>query len=141
MTKKNTPIPPHEIPSGVHAMRRGGARREVTERVNLRAEDGATLEGWALNVSRGGVRAILEEKVLLGQKFDVAVGTDDALYRPSRVVWVQEEPDGVIVGLEFTGTSGTQKSVPPAPPDGSEGAPGPGPGAPEPGPPGGSTEH
>jgi hypothetical protein len=31
------------------------------------------------------------------------------------VVWVQEEPDGVIVGLEFTSLSGTQKSVPPPP--------------------------
>ena len=116
MTKK-TPTPAHGIkmPSGVHAMRRGGARREVTERVTLKAEDGSTLDGWALNVSRGGLRAILEEKVVLGQKFDVAVGTDEVMLRPSRVVWVQEEPDGVIVGLEFTSLSGTQKSVPPPP--------------------------
>ena len=87
----------------------------MTERVSLKAEDGGTLEGWALNVSRGGLRAILEEKVVLGQKFDVAIGTDEVILRPSRVVWVQEEPDGVIVGLEFTGLSGTHKSSPPAP--------------------------
>ncbi len=105
------------VPSGVHAMRRGGARREVTERVTLKSEEGATLEGWALNVSRGGLRAILEEKVVLGQKFDVAIGTSDELLRASRVVWVQEEPDGVIVGLEFTGLSGLHKSTPPPPPD------------------------
>lgn len=98
-------------------MRRGGARREVTERVSLKAEDGATHDGWALNVSRGGLRAILEEKVILGQKFDVAIGTDEVMLRPSRVVWVQEEPDGVIVGLEFTSLSGTHKSAPPPPPD------------------------
>ena len=104
------------MPSGVHAMRRGGARREVTERVALKSEKGATLEGWALNVSRGGLRAILEERVVLGQKFDVAIGTDEVL-RAGRVVWVQEEPDGVIVGLEFTGLSGLHKSVPPPPPD------------------------
>lgn len=117
MTKKTTPTPAQGIkmPSGVHAMRRGGARREVTERVTLKSKEGETLEGWALNVSRGGVRAILEEKVVLGQTFDVAIGTDEVLLRPSRVVWVQEEPDGVIVGLEFTSMSGTHKSAPPPP--------------------------
>jgi hypothetical protein len=103
-------------------MRRGGARREVTERVSLKYEDGRTLEGWALNVSRGGLRAILEEKVILGQKFDVGVGTDELIHRTGRIVWVQEEPDGVIVGIEFTGLSGTHKSVPPPPP-GVESAP------------------
>ena len=82
-------------------MRRGGARREVTERVTLRSDDGKThdgktpkiLEGWALNVSRGGVRAILEEKVTLGQTFEVSIGTDEVQTRPGRVVWVQEEPE------------------------------------------------
>lgn len=102
-------------------MRRGGARREVTERVTLRDEGGRTLEGWALNVSRGGVRAILEEKVVLGQKFEVGVGADEALLRAGRIVWVQEEPDGVIVGIEFTGTSGTHRSAPPPPLDDEEG--------------------
>lgn len=117
MTKKTIPTPADgiRVPSGVHAMRRGGARREVTERVTLKSEEGATLEGWALNVSRGGLRVILEEKVVLGQKFDVVIGTDEVINRPSRVVWVQEEPDGVIVGLEFTSLSGTHKSSPPGP--------------------------
>ncbi len=97
-------------------MRRGGARREVTERVTLRTEDNRVLEGWALNVSRGGLRAILEDKVILGQKFEVGVGTDEVIHRMGRIVWVQEEPDGVIVGIEFTGASDTHKSVPPPPP-------------------------
>jgi len=97
-------------------MRRGGARREVTERVTLRSEDGKVFDGWALNVSRGGLRAILEDKVILAQKFEVAVGTDEVTSRSGRIVWVQEEPDGVIVGIEFTSLSGTHKSVPPAPP-------------------------
>lgn len=96
-------------------MRRGGVRREVTERVTLRADDGRALEGWALNVSRGGVRAILEEKVALGEKFEVGLGSDEALVRPGRIAWVQEEPDGVIVGIEFTGMSGLHRSVAPAP--------------------------
>ena len=84
--------------------------------MTLRAEDGRLLEGWALNVSRGGLRAILEEKVVLGQKFEVGLGTDEVIQRAGRLVWVQEEPDGVIVGIEFTGLSGTHKSVPPPPP-------------------------
>lgn len=130
MTKDNdTPDPPapgvpgapglNKVPSGVHAMRRGGARREVTERVRLKGEDGQVLEGWALNVSRGGLRLILEEKISLGQKFDIEVGAEgDSLNRQGRIVWVQEEPDGVIVGIEFSSLSGTHKSVPP-PPDGA----------------------
>ena len=118
MTKRTnlTPAQGMKVPSGVHAMRRGGTRREVTERVNLKGEDGKAYEGWALNVSRGGLRAILEEKVVLGQKFEITIGTDNELTRSARIVWVQEEPDGVIVGLEFTGLSGTHKSVPPPPP-------------------------
>ena len=107
-----------KVPSGVHSMRRGGARREVTERVTFKTEDGKVLDGWALNVSRGGLRAILEDKVTLGQKFEIALGTDDEtlLHRSGRIVWVQEEPDGVIVGIEFTGMSGPHRSVPPPPP-------------------------
>jgi hypothetical protein len=99
-------------------MRRGGARREVSERVTFKTEDGRTLDGWALNVSRGGLRAILEDKVHLGQKFAIAMGTrpDEVIQRSGRIVWVQEEPDGAIVGIEFTGLSGTHDSVPPAPP-------------------------
>ena len=118
MTKRTNPTPAQgmKVPSGVHAMRRGGARREVTERVNLKGEDGKNYEGWALNVSRGGLRAILEDKVVLGQKFEITIGTESELTRAARIVWVQEEPDGVIVGLEFTGLSGTHKSAPPPPP-------------------------
>ena len=109
--RRNLTPPP---PEGMHAMRRGGARREVSTRVFLRtAATGATLEGWALNVSRGGLRAILEEKVEIGQEFEIEVGTDDGTSRHGRIVWMQEEPDGVIVGIEFTSLSGTHKSAPP----------------------------
>jgi hypothetical protein len=122
VTKKTdeTPAGGMKAPSGVLAMRRGGARREVTERVTLRAEDGKVHEGWALNVSRGGLRAILEEKVELGQKFEISLGEEqsEVQNRLARIVWVQEEPDGVIVGLEFTSLSGTHKSAPPGPPEG-----------------------
>jgi hypothetical protein len=80
---------------------------------------GQVLEGWALNVSRGGVRVILEEKVDLGAEFEVTLSSgvgqapsdasstwpasDGGVDVPStgRIVWVQEEPDGVVAGIEF----------------------------------------
>ena len=93
------------MPAGedIHATRRGGARHEVSARVTLKGKDGATLEGWALNVSRGGVRVILEEKVELGAEFDVilSTGADEGSPVQGRIVWVQEEPDGVVAGIEF----------------------------------------
>lgn len=123
---KPSQAPPPGGAAGVHAMRRGGARREVSERVFLKgipdaasatgAGTARVLDGWALNVSRGGLRAILEEKVDLGERYEVTLGEGDLLVRVGRIVWVQEEPDGVIVGLEFVSTSGTHKSVPPPPP-------------------------
>jgi hypothetical protein len=97
----------------MHAMRRGGARREVSDRVALhKPGGGAPLEGWALNVSRGGVRVVLEDPVQLGMEFDVTVGDPEkgGTSALGRIVWVQEEPDGMIVGIEFVGNSGTHKS-------------------------------
>lgn len=108
-----------EPPGALHATRRatGGARRESADRVTLERE-GAELCGWALNVSRGGIRVILEDKVELGQTFAIKLGTEDAQApsRPGRVVWVQEEPDGMIVGLEYADAApeGTS-SAPPKP--------------------------
>ena len=97
------------MPTGedVHATRRGGARHEVSARVTMTPRPGSkstdVLEGWALNVSRGGVRVILEEKVELGAEFDVTLSTGEDPSTPQigRVVWVQEEPDGVVAGIEF----------------------------------------
>ncbi len=89
----------------VHATRRGGARHEVSARVSLKTAAGEVLEGWALNVSRGGIRVILEDKVELGAEFEVTMstGADPAPPVAGRVVWVQEEPDGVVAGIEFKG--------------------------------------
>jgi hypothetical protein len=107
-----TPTPDSRGP-GMHATRRGGARREVSARVTLAAREGGgrsrstePLEGWALNVSRGGVRVILEEKVELGAEFEVTLSDGAPLgdlppARVGRIVWVQEEPDGVVAGIEF----------------------------------------
>jgi hypothetical protein len=84
----------------------GGARREASERVVLRAAAGDNF-GWALNVSRGGLRVVVEDGVVVGQEFEVAIGPDDSedrAVRRGRVVWVQPEADGQIVGIEFAET-------------------------------------
>jgi hypothetical protein len=71
------------------------------------AYGGSNVDGWALNVSRGGIRLILEETVELG--VDVEIQFDalpEAPRRKGRVVWVQDEPDGVIVGVKFLDVAG-----------------------------------
>ncbi len=63
-------------------------------------------DGWALNISRGGIRVVIEGRVELGQEYEVRdLDPDIAEGGPfmARVVWVQDEPDGAIVGLEFVG--------------------------------------
>jgi hypothetical protein len=99
--------PSTAVPKGgdVHATRRAGARHVVSVRVILtpKTTPGQHIEGWALNVSRGGVRVILEEKVELGGEFEVELGegSGPSTSQPGRIVWVQEEPDGVIAGIAF----------------------------------------
>jgi hypothetical protein len=86
----------------------------VTARVTLQGE-ARSYEGWALNVSRGGVRLILEEQVQLGEEYEVTVGDVESspLVRRARVVWLQEEADGVVVGLEFIGLSSSERPLTP----------------------------
>jgi hypothetical protein len=55
-------------------------------------------------VSRGGLRVILEERVELGAEFEITIqetGAEPTTLHCGRVVWVQEEPDGVVAGIEF----------------------------------------
>src|SRR4051812_5242292 len=85
----------------------GGARREVSARVTF-FQGTKEVTGWALNMSRGGPRAIVEDPVELGGDYEIAIGED--LRRPGRVVWIQEEPDGEIVGVSFLDEVG---SIPP----------------------------
>jgi hypothetical protein len=50
------------------------------------------------------VRAVLEEAVELGREYTVVVGPDSdepPRTHQSRVVWLQEEQDGQIAGIEF----------------------------------------
>jgi hypothetical protein len=71
---------------------------------------GFETHGWTLNVSRGGIRAIVEEPVKSGVEYVLLVGGAEESARKVAVVWVQDEADGQIVGVRFLDVAG---SVPP----------------------------
>jgi hypothetical protein len=88
--------------------------------------------GWTLNVSRGGVRLIVENQVELGREYELSIGDEQsAVLRRGRVVWVQDEADGQIAGVQYLDVEG---AVPPSEPTAS-GKPA-GPGGRDPGEPG-----
>jgi hypothetical protein len=86
----------------------GGSRHEATERITLRAGD-FVVSGWTLNLSRGGVRIVLEDPVELGAEYTVTIGPADderAKVHQGRVVWLQDEADGQIAGIQFLDQAG-----------------------------------
>lgn len=99
------PEAPTGAAAGLPPTRRqsGGSRREASDRIRVEVA-GREIDGWALNVSRGGVRVILDETLEPATKVRIAIG--DLPLRDGRVVWVQEEPDGAIVGFEFVDADG-----------------------------------
>jgi hypothetical protein len=96
----------------------GGPRHEASERVTLRGAD-RDLSGWTLNVSRGGVRIVLEEPVRVGEAFDILMGDATERARAGRVVWVRNAADGQIIGLQFVDGD----EPPPLPSDPTTGPP------------------
>lgn len=93
----------------------GGSRHEASERIRLRSGDYCA-SGWTLNLSRGGVRAVLEDPVELGVEYAVTIGPEGESPdpgRPGRVVWLQDEHDGQIAGIQFL----DQTEAPPGPGD------------------------
>jgi hypothetical protein len=66
--------------------------------------EGRDVAGWTLNQSAGGIRAVVEEPLELGAEFEVTVGVAGG--RPGRIVWIQEEQDGSIVGVSFLDAEG-----------------------------------
>ncbi len=112
-----TPSPPLTS-EDIHGTRRGGggARRETSDRVTLK-EQGSEITAWALNVSRGGIRVVLEDPVEPGSEWDIQVG-DDERVRRGRVVWVQDESDGQIAGVQFLDAEGGGEAPPAGPPSG-----------------------
>jgi hypothetical protein len=93
------------------ARREAGARREVNDAVVFHHDD-QTIEGWALNISGGGLRAIFDESLTVGDEFEMTLG-DDSQRRPVRVVWAREEKGGAIVGVAFLDIA--NGSIPPPP--------------------------
>lgn len=91
------------LPAGATNSRRtSGARHESSTRVVLLSQD-SEVEGWTLNMSQGGLRAVLTEHVVkTGDECSVLLGSEEDV-RPvrCRVVWTREQKDGQIVGLEF----------------------------------------
>lgn len=117
LVKRRYLTPPMGIPvPGLPPTRRaGGARHEVSDRVTF-MQGANEISGWALNLSRGGLRAIVEEPVELGAEYQIVIG--DEKQRPGRIVWIQEEPDGAIVGVSFL--DATDGLTPPPAPDSDE---------------------
>ena len=66
-----------------------------------------------VKVSAGGMRLVLEEKVALGDILEIRQATE--VWRAAQVGWIQEEPDGAVVGVEYT-DSPRRSSLPPRPP-------------------------
>jgi hypothetical protein len=112
---KSRPTSESSVPAWTPRRSVGGARREATERVTLKAE-GFETSGWTLNISRGGVRAILEERLTPGVEYEIVVG-DTTTCRKAELVWSQDQSDGQIVGLKYLDVDA---SVPPEASEGSE---------------------
>ncbi len=60
--------------------------------------------GWTLNVSRGGIRAVVEDPLDPAVEYAVCVGDGPA--RRAKVAWARLEADGQIVGLRFLNVNG-----------------------------------
>lgn len=101
VTRSKTPQPPSQ------RRQTGGARHEASERVVIKANALET-SGWTLNVSRGGIRAVVEDPLDPDKEYEVSVGSAGA--RRARIAWSRQEADGQIVGLRFLDVEG---SMPP----------------------------
>ena len=106
--------PDGDVPSGEacdapRVRRSDGPRKNTSERVIFHFSD-RTVGGWALNMSRGGLRAIVEEQVSEGEKFELSVGESEER-RAACIVWVRAAKDGSVVGISFVGSP--FRSVPP----------------------------
>jgi len=53
-----------------------------------------------LNISRGGLRVVVEDPLELEAVYSV-LWDDDGSARDAKVVWVQDEPDGQVAGLQY----------------------------------------
>lgn len=89
--------------SEVHAP---GERRRPDTRHPLSASvifsfGSLSVQGWTLNESENGLRAVIEDRVLpVGAVLDVSVDKPEGpRRRPMRVVWMHESIGGSVLGL------------------------------------------
>lgn len=84
-----------------------GARR-ASRRYPLHADievlEPCLAAGVSLNVSAGGLRVAIDQRVAVGDVCVLRVRTaaDRETIEYARVVWTREQPDGFLVGLEFS---------------------------------------
>ena len=98
-TAPSSPAAAAEAPAWTPRRNAGGARSELTERVVIRGP-GFETHGWTLNVSRGGLRAIVEERLNPGIDYEVLIG-DQAAPKAATLAWSKDESDGQIVGMKY----------------------------------------
>ncbi|MCC6644495.1 MAG: PilZ domain-containing protein [Polyangiaceae bacterium] len=107
--------PPSSSPPG--ALRRSGGGRVSFDRRAVIVHGDRALDAWSMNVSRGGLRVVMEDALAAGDEVDVVVGEPDEpdyFRKAARVAWVQPEQGGFIVGFEFK-DGGSAPSIPAAP--------------------------
>ncbi len=97
------------------ARRESGARMTVSEPVVFRRDD-TEIRGWTLNMSRGGVRCIVDAELAVGDHFEVEIG-EGGQRRGGHVVWIKpDKAGGCILGIAFDDAA----SAPPPPPANTE---------------------
>jgi hypothetical protein len=72
---------------------------EASERITLRAP-GFETQGWTLNVGRGGVRVVLEDRIERERVYELFF-SDDSTGRRVRLAWSTDQADGQIAGLQY----------------------------------------
>ncbi len=80
--------------------RRSSERRPVNVKVEI---DGKPGDAWAINLSNGGVRIVAEARLEVGEQVFLRMGDrpETGLQGKGRVVWVREQGEDVVAGIEF----------------------------------------
>ncbi len=84
-----------------HGARRRSARYSVDGEVSVSGPVEAT--GILFNISAGGLRIAIDQKVERGDRLDLSVRFNETktTHERGEVVWIREQPDGYVVGLRF----------------------------------------
>ncbi|MFO0760644.1 MAG: PilZ domain-containing protein [Byssovorax sp.] len=92
--------PPGGDQDNPRARRVKGARYSVSLRIRFTRGE-REITAWALNASRGGLRAVFdEEHIDAGAELVLRIA-EDPTERKAKIVWAQHEPDGTIAGIEL----------------------------------------